>query len=482
MRTYLRQFTFFLVLAAPAVVSRLLLVSALETDWTRYDSRGLCADLVLCCIIALLSALLGRRIRWLALPLPLLWITLCFINYEHAKLFDTVVEIRYAHYLFDPTFFMGSVSGSSLLLPWLITCLVALPTVWWSLKKPWGRWTFAGFTVLLIASTSYWLAQAASLEIMPWRQRNFLLASLDSTWTSLRLKHQADTDALHYHKRTERLEQILVADLGQGLRITPHGRGQNVIWLVLESVSGAYLPSFAKAQDMRADAHMPRLDAWFKKGLSFDQFIDQQRQTNRGSYALLCGDYPKLRSDTPKMSEYAAERRRTCLPKILAELGMHTVYMQSAPLGFMMKDHFMRAAGFLELHGYEHFNHAYSRNSWGPDDRAFLEQASDDIIHYHEKEQPFFVTLLNSGTHHPYNKLPLLTSTAASMPFFENFKSKVYFGTPRFSLRVMNLQGLVATTTQKANASLTIGAFWASSDRVYQNSEQTFLFCKVTLP
>ncbi|GAH82717.1 unnamed protein product, partial [marine sediment metagenome] len=39
--------------------------------------------------------------------------------------------------------------------------------------------------------------------------------------------------------------------------------------------------------------------------------------------------------------------------------------------------------------------------SWGPDDKAFFEQAADFIENLNKKPNPWFLTLLTVGTHHP---------------------------------------------------------------------------------
>ena len=62
----------------------------------------------------------------------------------------------------------------------------------------------------------------------------------------------------------------------------------------------------------------------------------------------------------------------------------------------------MPRAGFNEVHGERWFRQSYERNQWGIDDRAFLLQSTTKIAQLQEEGEPWFLTLLTVGTHHPY--------------------------------------------------------------------------------
>ena len=83
-------------------------------------------------------------------------------------------------------------------------------------------------------------------------------------------------------------------------------------------------------------------------------------------------------------------------------LGYRTVFLQAAPLAFMLKDRFMPRAGFQQVLGNDWFQEYYVRNDWGVDDRAFLEQAAAMVESLAAARQPWFLTLLSVGTHHPF--------------------------------------------------------------------------------
>ena len=176
----------------------------------------------------------------------------------------------------------------------------------------------------------------------------------------------------------------------------------NVLLILVEAASGAYLPSIAEAQNVQERTVMPRLDALANEHVLLTNVISQQRQTNRSEYGILCGDYPKLLTDQSKMSEQVYGEARRCLPAVLRDAGYATAYIQSAPLGFMLKDQFMKKAGFEALIGDAWFERSYARTDWGVDDKAFFEQSLERVLELHRGERPFFATLLTVGTHHPY--------------------------------------------------------------------------------
>ncbi|MDH3728763.1 MAG: LTA synthase family protein, partial [Myxococcales bacterium] len=226
-----------------------------------------------------------------------------------------------------------------------------------------------------------------------WRQRHALQANL----SVLRASFAPSTSPT---VSTE-LRDVFRSNFEGERWIGPLGGSPNVILVMIEAASGAYLPSIASAT-VDSDTTMPKLDALAKEHILFTHVVAHQRQTNRGEYAVLCGDYPKLVTDQSKMTEQVYGSAHRCLPLLFKDAGYATAYIQSAPLGFMLKDQFMRKAGFDELTGDPWFRRSYARTDWGVDDKAFFEQALPRILELHRVEQPFFATLLTVGTHHPY--------------------------------------------------------------------------------
>jgi len=186
-------------------------------------------------------------------------------------------------------------------------------------------------------------------------------------------------------------------------RKTP-GAKRNVLFVVLEGIPGVYLKQVQEWTGVQYPIQMPVLSRIAERSLIVPNFVAHNRQTIRGLYSLLSGDYCKLSLTTPKIYEYnqlAPESRNPCLPEILVQEGYTTAYLQAADLAYMSKDRFMPEAGFQRVVGKEYFQYQHVPFGWGPDDKAFFEQAADFIEQLNREVNPWFVTLLTVGTHHP---------------------------------------------------------------------------------
>jgi len=239
-------------------------------------------------------------------------------------------------------------------------------------------------------------AQAAT---HPWRQDNFVWDNLRAPFIGPGVTESGDP-------------RMAAADLDGVPLLPPGNRGRNVLLVILEGLSGAYVEASSSANDREAVFDLPHLSRLAESNIFAETFITMQRQTNRGEYALLCGDYPKLVSEQPKMSELIGRQEVRCLPQVLREVGYATAYLQAAPLSFMMKDHFMPLIGYDLVHGEELFSRAGPRNRWGVDDRTLFDGGIGVIEELRAGGQPWFLTLLTVGTHHPFN-VPLDYTGAA---------------------------------------------------------------------
>ena len=192
---------------------------------------------------------------------------------------------------------------------------------------------------------------------------------------------------------------------GESLVRRAPGAARNVLLVVLEGIPGVYLRQVQEATGVSYPLVMPALSRIAEHGLVAPRFLTHNRQTVRGLYSLLSGDYPGLSLLTPKIYAYMRlppESRRPCLPEILARAGYATAFLQAADLAYMSKDQFLPQAGFRQVLGREHFHSQYVPFGWGPDDRAFFEGAARFIEDLDRRQSPWLVTLLTVGTHHPY--------------------------------------------------------------------------------
>ncbi len=370
----------------------------LQLGLGRNDLFGLTADLAVSLVIAAgLGALISasKHGRWAALVLGTIWILLSFANYEHIRELGSMVALAHSGYLADPTFFRASVMAPARPLLLVAVVIGAWFTLWWITRN---RRQFPVRYLLLAALPLIALSLIWPREqtVASWRQTNFVLAQTSNLFGS----------ASPPGKQPATIDRTVEADLDGELVIEQLPHTTNVLLVILEGVSGAYIPTLRDRHGANTTIEMPELDRLARRGMAWSSFVAHQRQTNRGEYALLCGDYPKLVTSEPKMTELAGSAALDCLPAALRAGGHSTTYLQAAPMAFMLKDQFMPQAGFSKAAGDTSFDRYYHRNHWGIDDRAFLEQSVEKIEELQRSEQPWFLTLLTVGTHHPFNPPP----------------------------------------------------------------------------
>ncbi|TDJ02757.1 MAG: LTA synthase family protein, partial [Deltaproteobacteria bacterium] len=388
------------LLAAAALLgpflTRSVLIAERDTVFSALDLRGFFSDLVISLFFFTALALACRWTRWLALALLVFWAVLSYANYEHVMVLGSPASLSQAHYLVDPTFFRGSVLSpthplllagllcGSLVLGWLgsrprSTVMPLLPV---------GAAAILGLCVHLL-----WPPDA---EALAWRQANVVYENL--RW----LIEPSARPARITQTVSDQIESLYRADLNGEPILELGRRDTNVLLVLLEAISGVHMDSIAERHGIASSIKLPRLDRIAQDNLAYRSFVSHQRQTNRGEYAILCGDYPKLVVDEPKMTEVLALDNVVCLPNVLRDAGYETVYLQAAPLGFMSKDLFMPKIGFSQVYGERWFKRAYARNQWGVDDRAYFEQSLEMVRRLGSAKKPWFLTLLTVGTHHPY--------------------------------------------------------------------------------
>lgn len=365
------------------------------------DLRGLLADIgiafALAGFVAAANHALGRkRALVVALPLVAFWVFGNNANLEHVRNLGTMLGTANIAFLFDGTFFSGSATHLS--HPFVLVLLFALTgtAVFTATGR---RFDLHRATALLIVGAvvlGLRLALPAATDAASWRQTHFALENL--RWLT-----GGEAPIVAIEERP--IPGLFPAALdGQAILPLDH-RGENVLLVVLEGVSGAYVDRLAAMQGL--EGKRPRLvsfDRASRKGVTLVNFANQQRQTNRGLYSLVCGDLPKQTTAAPKMSDVGAiGEDAECLPRALARNGYATAFLQSAPLSFMSKDKFMPFAGFEQFHGIEFFDDSSEKQAWGVDDRAFLQQSMRLIDELEQGEKPWFLTLLSSGTHHPFH-------------------------------------------------------------------------------
>ena len=365
------------------------------------DLRGFSADLGVACMATALLWPLARLWRGLGALAAVVLALLAAANFETIAALGSLAAFGDAHFLGDRTFLLGSVAAAS--RPWLMAVLAGLSGVLAWLGLP-GLGRRPAVSAGVLGALLFGLGWAPPPEpgIAGWRSVNVVQHNVQALLLRGR-KGRAWLDSPG--AMLERLPE-LAADLTGEPRFAWEPARRNVLLVVLEGVSGAYIEPVARAHGRGAIMAMNNLDRLVREGIGYTTFIDHNRRTNRGLYALLCGELPSLPSGIAKMTVAASEPWQTCLPEILRDAGYHTAYLQAAPLAFMVKDRFMARAGFQEVEGNRSLERYYLRSRWGVDDRAFLEQAAEKIERLEAGRRPWFLTLLTVGTHHPYTVPP----------------------------------------------------------------------------
>ena len=387
-----------LAVTAPVVLLRAALMFDQRMPLASADLRGFSSDLLVALAVYAVCLWLARRTYPGAVLLTLAWYLLNFANYEHISTLGASADISQISYLFDPTFFRGS--ALSLSSPGLFLALGgAVALLLWLAARP-GRSKTLPWRSTLTAAAGLLLLSRVPLsgDALHWRQANFIDDNLLQLIRPVAARSASNlTDG-----NREALSQLYSRDLSGSPITAPAASGHNVLLVILEGISGVHLASLASVHGIDNAIKLQALDTVAVENLSYSTFIAHNRQTNRGEYAILCGDLPVLENAEPKMTRVLAGDDITCLPDILRAAGYQTAYLQAAPLGFMSKDAFMPMAGFSEVHGESWFPMSYASNQWGIDDRAFLMQATQKIAQLQQEQAPWFLTLLTVGTHHPY--------------------------------------------------------------------------------
>jgi glycerophosphoryl diester phosphodiesterase len=394
-------------------ISRFVLIY--EVAAASVAPKVLFIDLAMAVCISMLIVIL-KRIHILVSAAFLIFLTCFYIaSMEMAVALNTFINIADIRYVTDIHFIRSNMLN--LTFPWYsiflllsaIVYLVALKFV--ERKKP----------LKLIYIVLYMFISICSIHFLTpkggdWHSSNlFWLTVSRSIQRPVRTtEHQPaskiSADALNTQK------PYIENKNDSYFHKSPHDE-RNVLIVVLEGIPGVYLRQVQEWTGVKYPVEMPNLSSIAEKSLIVPNFIAHNRQTMRGLYSLLSGDYSKLAITTPKVYEYVQlprESRNPCLPEILAKAGYRTVYLQAADLAFMSKDKFMPESGFNLVLGKDYFQYQHIPFGWGPDDKAFFEQAAEFIENLDRQSRPWFLTLLNVGTHHPYAVPTVFIDTSSS--------------------------------------------------------------------
>ena len=415
------------LIAAGALVIGGRILLALQIPGASLNPRAIALEL-LCALAFLgfvyLSAALHRAP---AVMLSLIYALLYTANLEMIAAMDTVVELQDVVFAADEVFLSGSAAG--LQFGWFGLILTAAFVLFAVLAGRAHRRHRCSKRRLAIGSAAL-VALAAALYLAPsgvtWLDDGLVRTSLRSTVRRAALT-AADRPLHSLAQGDAELPRHTPAGPGtpgapdasdqpraaaetrgdlDGELLIPQAEGErNVLLVIIEGIPGVYLEQVQAAAEVPYEVTMPRFSEIADLGLLATQSVAHARQTVRGLYSALTGDYPRLNLATPKIYPYMQADEADRPPGLAAamrELGYRSVYLQAAELSYMSKDRFMPEVGFEEVLGKDTFEYSHVPFEWGPDDKAYFEQVAEFIDELNNDDEPWFLSLLTVGTHHPY--------------------------------------------------------------------------------
>lgn len=349
---------------------------------------------------AILAVLLNLAVHWL--PRTLLVLALGLFSFSagmHLGAHGTLPKIALVSKSADPVFLSSSLFNAHLLLlpfylgfAWLLTRLHRARAV-----KPLAHWRWQVLAIPLIM-----VGYGLSLPSLTTPANNIVASFLTQIPTSAIAPAASNLG-----------ESLAIAEPPDGDRFFEQkARGEdvsnppNVLLIMIEGLSAGYFPEVSSYHRLEPVVRLDALEQTLNR-MGFRLYrnvISMERQTDRGSFALLCGQYPDFQRLSTKMRDVAEERAfPTCMPELLKRRGYHTAYWQAAPLAYMHKDGFMPRIGFADATGAEAFGAEDEIQGWGPTDPEYFPEIANRIRALHQAHRPWMVTLLNVGTHHPFD-------------------------------------------------------------------------------
>jgi len=335
--------------------------------------RGFVADMLLASTVYFFLLFTGRFFRFLYVFLIVAFIVVFVANTEHISAMNASISLvclfRFQCASYKETFvFQRYISGA-----------------------------------LIVLSATFMFFFPVQFNDSQWKQSNVVSENISRV---IALSFSQANRPLKSREADRVLAEINKTDLSGPLRYK--GTKKNILLIMLEGISGHHVFHPNDQKMWLDDTFMPELAEASNKAVSYTHFIAPQVQTNRGEYALLCGDLPNLATGAAKMSitdHILKAKKFSCLPKMLKDNGYATSYLQASGMEFMNKNTFMPTAGFETSYGTRWFEKPYFRHPWGVGDFDFFKQSYKEVERLESTGKPWFLSMLTVGTHHSY-KMP----------------------------------------------------------------------------
>jgi phosphoglycerol transferase MdoB-like AlkP superfamily enzyme len=169
---------------------------------------------------------------------------------------------------------------------------------------------------------------------------------------------------------------------------------RNVVFILMESMSGALLKTFGQQQTLT-----PTLDSLYHHSLAFTNFYSAGIHTNHGMTASLYS-FPALMERN--LMKGTVTPHRDGIPTVLKKYGYHNMFFMTHEAQYDNMNAFFRTNGYDDIYSQENYPKSARVNAFGVPDHFLFDYALPVINHTAKSGKPFFTTLLTVSNHPPF--------------------------------------------------------------------------------
>jgi lipoteichoic acid synthase len=273
--------------------------------------------------------------------------------------------------------------GATVLLPVMLTLLFRAK--WRKDRHPerW-RWATAAFPLLLLLLAGWGWVEQSGKRIVGWR----LIAA--NVHTAL-LDELVNSPVLHPPPKSapDPLRGVAHPASQPGQAVRP-----NIVVVVLEATAFR-----ATSLSDKGPPTTPFLRALAGQGLQATSMRTVLPHTSKSLFSIFCGRYPSMQH---RILETADNYPSQCLPKVLKKLGYDSAFFQSADGRFEGRPRLVANMGFDKFVGWQDLRPPPPLLGYlAANDMALVKPALGWAAK--TKDNPFFMGILTSASHHPYH-------------------------------------------------------------------------------
>ncbi|HEY5924804.1 MAG TPA: sulfatase-like hydrolase/transferase, partial [Kofleriaceae bacterium] len=361
------------------------------------------ADVVWFCTLAAACAFAerySRLVQLITIPVAVIVATCALINAGYLSISGEqlspavialgVERINDVGRILDATLFARPLPVAACTL-----VLAAIPVLaWWRLRPAWRE---SAQLRAHAAATS--AAFALVVMLIAPRSQEYGVARLDETavprtlWGLVRGDAGGTAALFAGYVPRDLVDKSAIEQLRAGAR-------PNVVLVILESVRRDEITLASPTAPARA----PNLLALAARGLELTNARAVVPHTTKSVWSMLCGRLPLMQT---AIYEASSTIDAQCVPEILDAAGWRTGFFQSAIGTFEHRPRLVRRLGFRHFVAAEHISNQIT-GYLASDDQTLLDPVTRWIDE--QPNAPFMVTVLTSGTHHPYALPPAVAA------------------------------------------------------------------------